>query len=786
MLEKFRNSFLVFDGAMGTMLQEFGLKAGEYPETYNIERPEIIFDIHKQYIKAGADIITANTFGANRYKLKKTKYCVNEIITNGLTIARKAAKNKYIALDIGPIGTMLSPIGTLSFEEAYDIFKEQVVIGEKCGADLILIETMSDLYEAKAAILAAKENSSLPVFCTMTFSDNKRTFTGTDPITMVNVLEGLGVDALGVNCSVGPKEIQNIVDEILKYASVPVIVQPNAGLPKIIDGNTVFDLTKDEFSDEIEKMAKKGVSICGGCCGTNPEFIKEVKVRLKSMALNRPTPKRLTCTCSSTKTVVIGQEVKVIGERINPTGKIKFKEALKENNIDLIIKEAILQKESGSDILDINMGLLEIDEKEMMKRVVSELQGIIDTPLQIDSMKKDVIETAVRIYNGKPIINSVNGKKSSMEAIFPIVKKYGALVIGLTLDEDGIPKTAQKRLKIAEKIILNAKKYGIPEESILIDPIVLSASTQQETALETLKVVSLIKSRFNVKTVLGTRNISFGLPNRKIIDTTYLAMGLSYGVDAPIIDSTSQMMDVIRSFKVLSNQDEGCEEFTNIYGNKKEENEVKIISSDGTLKDIILNGLKEEASQKTKELLSKLEPMEIVDSYIIPALDFVGEKYEAKEIYLPQLIRSAETVKNAFDVIKDKLIEEGKQQISKGKIILATVEGDIHDIGKNIVKLLLENYGFEVMDLGKNVAIDKVVEVAKEEKAKLVGLSALMTSTVENMQRTIKALRNNGIEIKIVVGGAVLTNEYAKKIGADYFAKDAKDTVEIARKIFMV
>lgn len=785
MIEKLNNGFLVFDGAMGTMLQKIGLKTGEYPEIYNVERPEIIYDIHKQYIEAGADIITTNTFGANRYKLKDTPYSVDEIISNGVAIARKAAKDKYVALDIGPIGAMLSPIGTLSFDVAYDIFKEQVIIGKRCGADLILIETMSDLYEVKAAILAAKENTNLPVFCTMTFNDNKRTFTGTDPITMANVIEGLGVDALGINCSLGPNEVQRIVDDMLKYASVPIIVQPNAGLPKIIDGNTVFDLTEDEFSIEIGKMAEKGALIFGGCCGTNPEFIKKIKKILSTMEPNRPTTKRITCTCSSTKTVVIGEEVKVIGERINPTGKKKLKQALRENNIEYIIKEAILQNESGSDILDINMGLLGINENEMMKKVVTEIQQIIDAPLQIDSMKKEVIEEAVRIYNGKPIINSVNGKQSSMRDIFPIAKKYGALVIGLTLDEEGIPKTAEKRLEIAEKIISNAKSYGIPEENILIDPLVLCASSEQGVILETLKSIPLIKSKFNVKTVLGTSNVSFGLPNRKIINTTYLAMALSYGLDAPITDSTTEeIMDTIRSFRVLLNQDKDCREFTSVYGNKKNKENVKVINSNISLKNIIIKGLKEESSKKTGELLNKLEPMDIVDTYIIPALDLVGEKYEAEEIFLPQLIRSAETVKNAFEIIKDKLIKEGKQKVSKGRIVLATVEGDIHDIGKNIVKLLLENYGFEVIDLGKDVAIEKVVETVNKYNIKLVGLSALMTTTVENMEKTIKALRDNNTETKIMVGGAVLTNKYANLIGSNYYAKDAKMAVEIARKVF--
>ncbi|TJX13073.1 homocysteine methyltransferase [Tissierella creatinini] len=785
-LDRLKNEFLFFDGAMGTMLQLAGLKAGDLPESYNIAKPEIILDIHKKYLEAGADFITTNTFGANRLKLKDYDYDVNQIIEKAVALAKESIggrKDKYVALDIGPIGTLLEPLGTLSFADAYDIFKEQVLAGVKSGADLILIETMSDLYEVKAAILASKENSSLPVFCTMTFQDDTRTFTGTDAITMVNVLEGLGVDALGVNCSRGPGELQSIVNEILKLSSLPVIVQANAGLPKSGRDMVEYDIEPREFSTELEIMANNGVAIFGGCCGTTPEYISTIREKLQAKKPSQPTVEKLTACSSSTQTVILGEEVKIIGERINPTGKKVLKEALKNKDMDYIIREAISQKETGSDILDINVGLPGIDEKEMMTHAIREIQSIISLPLQIDSANVDVIEAALRVYNGKPIINSVNGKKSNMDAILPLVKKYGALVIGLTLDEDGIPKTAQKRLEIASKIIEKAKEYGIPEENILIDPLVLTASAEQENVLETLKAIPLIKSKYKVKIVLGTSNVSFGLPNRKIINTTYLAMALGYGLDAPITDSTNEsLMDVIRSFKVLANQDKDCVDFLKNYSNTSAKSE-PVKASDLDLKDIIMKGLKDEAGKKTEELLSTLESLELVNQHIIPALDIVGERYEKKEIFLPQLIRSAETAKKSFEVIKEKTLLEGSEKENHGKILLATVQGDIHDLGKNIVKLILENYGYEIIDLGKDVPIETVVAKVKAENVPLVGLSALMTTTVSTMEDTIKSLKIQCPHVKIMVGGAVLTSEYAHLIGADYYAKDAREGVDIAKLV---
>lgn len=781
--------FIFFDGAMGTMLQNRGLKAGEIPELYNILHPEIIKDIHEKYIKSGADIITTNTFGANELKLKETGYSVEEVISKAVEIAKEAKKdnkNKYVALDIGPTGQLLEPIGTLKFERAYEIFKRQVKAGVEAGCDLILIETISDLYEAKAAVLAAKENSSLPVFCTMTFGEDGRTFTGTDPLTMVMVLEGLGVDALGLNCSLGPKEMLPTVEKILEYSSIPVMVQPNAGLPRVEKGETVYDITPEEFAYYIKSMAEKGVTILGGCCGTNDEFIRTVIKELEELKPLEVKYKNITATSSSSKTVILGEGAKVIGERINPTGKKKFKEALRNNNLDYILTEAINQQEAGADILDVNVGLPEINEEEVMVKVIKEIQSIINLPLQIDSSSAEVIEAAARIYNGKPMINSVNGKKEIMEEIFPIAKKYGACVVGLTLDERGIPAKAEERVEIAERIINTAKEYGIKKEDILIDCLVLTASAQQEEVIETIKAVRMVKEKFGVKTLLGVSNVSFGLPNRGLLNKTFLAMALSQGLDAPILNpNNKEVMDTINAFKVLSNDDKEAKEYVQIYSQANENKEVTIQNEDKTLKDIIVKGIKEEAAARTKELLKTKDSMEIVDEYLIPALDIVGDKYEKGEIFLPQLIQSAETVKKAFEIIKEKMLQDNQGTISKGKIILATVKGDIHDIGKNIVKVILENYGFDVIDLGKDVPIENVVETAKKENIKLVGLSALMTTTVKSMEETIKALRENNVECQVFVGGAVLNQEYADMIKADYYAKDAQEAVQIARKVFI-
>lgn len=781
------DSFLVFDGGMGTMLQAYGLKGGELPEGLNISNPDMILKIHKEYIAAGADIITTNTFGANRYKLRDSGLSVDEVVKSALKIAREAAGDKFVAQDIGPIGQLMEPYGTLSFQDAYDAFKEQIIAGEAAGADAILIETMSDIYEAKAAILAAKENSSLPVICTMTFQADGRTLTGSDPMTMVNIISHLGVAALGVNCSLGPKDIMPLLAQVLKYSAVPVIVQPNAGLPTLVDGKTIYDISPEQFGKYMADMAKMGAVILGGCCGTTPLHIKELRKAISGLKPYSPEVKKHTAVSSATATVVLGEGAKIIGERINPTGKKRLKEALRNADIDYLLREAVAQRDAGAHILDVNVGLPEIDEKAMMVKAVKELQSIVNLPLQIDSVSPDVIEAAARICSGRPIINSVNGEEKIMEAVFPIAKKYGCLVVALTLDERGIPEKAEDRLKIAEKIVNKAGEYGIDKEDIIVDCLVLTASAQQKEVQETIKAVALVKEKLGLATTLGVSNVSFGLPDRELLNRTFLAMALTAGLDAPILNPMAEaMVNTIKAYNVLWNIDKEAVEYIKSCQTGIEKPAVIEKKGSNDLKKIIIDGMKEEAAPMVRQLLKELNGMEIVDGYLIPALDVVGQKYESGEIFLPQLIQAAETVKKAFEAIKDNMIQnsEGTSKVNKGKIVIATVKGDIHDIGKNIVKILLENYGFEVYDLGKDVRIEKVVEKVKEEKVALVGLSALMTTTVKSMEDTIKALRQHCPDCRIIVGGAVLNEDYAKMIGADFYAKDARETVKFARKFY--
>jgi len=790
-LNKLTEEFLFFDGAMGTMLQQRGLKAGNLPELMNLHSPDVIFDIHRQYVVAGAQILTSNTFGAHRLKLKDSGYGVEEVVGAGVRLAREAVsgeKGRYVALGLGPIGTLLSPLGTLPFEEAIDIFKEQIEAGVKAGADLILIETISDLYEAKAAIIAAKEKSDLPVFCTMTFQEDGRTFTGTDVLTMVNVLQSLGVDALGVNCSLGPSQLQPIVSEILKYSSIPVMVSANAGLPRSGNVGAAYDITAEEYAREVFKMAQRGVSVIGGCCGTTPEYIRCIRQLLSGKRpIKAAKGQRISACSSSTETVVFGEGVRVIGERLNPTGKKRLQDALSSGEMDYIVREAISQKDTGSHVLNVNAGLPDLNEKEVLAKMVTEIQSVLSIPLMIDSSNIEAMESALRLYNGKPIANSVNGKQSSLDAVLPLVKKYGSMVVALTVDEEGVPRTAQKRVEIATKIIEEAKKYGIPEEDILVDPLVLTASAEQENVMETLRAIALIKAKYRVHVILGISNVSYGLPERHLLNSTYLAMALASGLDAPIVDSTRKSVrDVLDSFRVLSNEDRGGE----VYINKRRGSihvpvrKTMAQQEDIDLREIIVKGLKEAAAKKTQELLKTRSPLEVVNESIIPALDLVGEKYERGDVFLPQLIRSAETSKEAFEVIKKTLLREGLQKQSAGKILLATVQGDIHDLGKNIVKLILENYGYEIIDLGKDVPVETVVQRAREEEVNLIGLSALMTTTVLSMEETIRALQKEIPHIRVMVGGAVLTQEYADMIGAHYYAKDAREGVEIAREVF--
>ncbi|WP_212904261.1 homocysteine S-methyltransferase family protein [Clostridium polyendosporum] len=781
-----KDNILIFDGAMGTMLQNRGLKRGALPEVLNIEETSNIIEIHKKYIEAGAKVITTNTFGANGLKLKNCSYSLEEIIKAAVENAKEAIGSAEVltALDVGPLGQLLEPMGTLKFEEAYEYFKTVMTLGEKYGADLILIETMTDLGETRAAVLAAKENTKLPVFCTMSFESTGRTFAGCDPLSMTLTLQGLGVDALGINCSLGPIELRPIVEEVLKYSKIPVMVQPNAGLPKVVNGETVFDISKEIFAKEVKGFCEKGVRIVGGCCGTDESFIKELSQKLKDLKPVISVVEPISAICSYSKAVII-DGVRVIGERINPTGKKLFKEALKNENLDYILREAISQIEAGADILDVNVGLPEINEEEMIIKVIKEVQSISPIPLQVDSTDPKVVEAALRVYNGKAILNSVNGEDKILDSLLPLVKKYGAAVVGLTLDERGLPTSKEERIEIAEKIIKRAEEYGISKEDIYIDCLTLTASTSQDQTFETLKAITYLREQIGVNTVLGVSNISFGLPRRDLINRTFLTMAMTAGLTLPIINPLDKdMMDSVKAFKVLSGEDIGSNNYIADFSGEKAK-ALGNVTERMTLGlyDIIVKGIKEEAAKATEELLKEKKETEVINEYIVPALDYVGDKFAKGEVFLPQLIQSAETVKKAFDVIKAKLAGSSSESISKGKIVLATVKGDIHDIGKNIVKAMLENYGYDVIDLGKDVSKEKVLEAVEKHDVQLVGLSALMTTTVRSMEETIALLREKGHNCKFMVGGAVLNKEYAEMIKADFYARDAKESVEIARMV---
>lgn len=783
LLKYLENNILIFDGAMGTMLQAAGLPTGGLPELYNITNPDIVRDIHKSYVKSGADIITANTFQANEFKLRGCGYNVEEIITAGIELAKMSGA-KYTALDIGPLGQMMHPMGTLGFESAYDAFARQIKAGAAAGADLVLIETMSDLLEVKAAVLATRENCDLPVFVSMTYQSDGRTFVGCDPKTEAVALSALKIDALGVNCSLGPKELSPIIDELLKYSTVPVLVQPNAGLPQLKDGETTYNVSADEYSDYMLSLAEKGAAVLGGCCGTTPEYINTLCNKLKTRVRAKHSPETICALTSGTETVELDNRVTVIGERINPTGKKLLKEKLRARDFGYLMEEAIRQSDAGADILDVNCGLPEIDEVYLLRRAVEEIQSVVNLPLQIDSSDSAAIEAAVRIYRGKPIINSVCGKPESMEKILPIAAKYGAAVVALTLDENGIPETAEERLSVAEKIVKTAAKYGIPPQDIIVDCLVLTASAQQELVKETIKAVSLVKEKLGVKTVLGVSNVSFGLPCRPKLNSVFLSACFGAGLDSAIINPmSSEVMDAVRAFRVLNGSDKDATEYISCYSNT-EATPVSKQSTERDLKSLIEKGLKEEAAAKTKELLdAATDPMDIIENHYIPALDKVGDKYEKGVIFLPQLMQAAEAAKAGFEILREKTSSD-KDLVTRGQILLATVEGDIHDIGKNIAKMLLENYGFEVIDLGRSVPADQIVESALSNNIKLIGLSALMTTTVSSMKDTIEKLKTAGCPAKVMVGGAVLSEEYAEFVGADYYVADARADVEIANKIF--
>lgn len=762
-----------FDGGMGTMLQAAGLKAGQLPETLNITNKDMILAVHRAYADAGCEYITANTFGANCLKFEN----YDEIIKAGIELAKSVGKK--VLLDIGPTGKLLKPMGELAFDDAIDIFAKTVIAG-KDGADAVLIETMSDTYEIKAAVLAAKENCDLPIIVTMIFDEKGRLLTGADIKTAVTMLEGLGVDVIGLNCGLGPKQMIEYVKELRKWTSLPIAVQPNAGLPVSVNGKTVFNVEPEEFAQDMKEIAKLGVSYLGGCCGTTPEHIRQMIALCKDFPANVPESKNYCLVSSYSETVDLGEKPKIIGERINPTGKKLFKEALRRNDIDYIIKEGIAQRDAGAHILDVNVGLPEIDECKMMEDAVYNLQAVLPTPLQIDTTNIAALERALRVYNGKPMLNSVNGKQKNMEEVFPLAKKYGSVVVCLCLDENGIPETAQGRIAVAEKIIKTAKEYGIDKKDLIVDALTMTISTDKNNAKETLKAVKYIRETLGVNTVLGVSNISFGLPQRDVINTAFFTLALQSGLSAGIINpKSSSMMNAYYSYNALAGLDDNCTE----YIESVTEAQQAVQETNVTLHTAIVKGMKDEAGACAKELLKDTAPLDVINNYIIPALDEVGAGFEQNKIFLPQLLMSADSAKAAFDVIKEYMILNNAEEKSGNKIVLATVHGDIHDIGKNIVKVLLSNYGFDVIDLGKDVPEETVLQAVTQNDVKLVGLSALMTTTVPAMEKTIELLHKN-TDAKVLVGGAVLTKSYAKMINADWYAKDAMESVRIAKAFF--
>ena len=781
MLDKLGKELLYFDGGMGTLLQNEGLLPGELPENWNIEKPEIIRNIHCAYFEAGSNILLTNTFGANRIKYHDAPYSLQEVVEAAVANVKSVSEDVIVALDIGPTGKLLKPMGDLAFEDAYEAFKEVAIYGEQAGAHMIHIETMSDTYELKAAVLAAKENTNLPVTATVIFDERGKLLTGGDVPTVVALLEGLRVDALGINCGMGPEQMLPILKEISTYTSLPIIVKPNAGLPKQKDGNTYYDVSPEQFASALCEIVRNGACVVGGCCGTTPEHIRAMVNACKGMEIIKPTYKNMTMVSSYGKTVEIGQASIIIGERINPTGKSKFKQALKEHDLDYILKEAITQQDKGAHILDVNVGLPDIDEVSMMREVVTEIQSIVNLPLQIDTVNVKALEEAMRIYNGKPMVNSVSGKQESMDAIFPLIKKYGGVVVGLTLDEDGIPETAAGRVAIAGKIIEEAKKYGIDKKDIVIDVLTMTISSEPNGAKTTLEALKQVRELYGVQTVLGVSNISFGLPNRPVINANFYSMAMQSGLTAGIINPSSEaMMNAYYSYCALMGYDANCQNYIENCGQKQEIKSVPA-SSELDLKTAIEKGLKEDAYSIAQTLVETQKPLDIIQENLIPALDTVGKGFEAGTVFLPQLLMSAEAAKQAFEVLKEQMASEGETGIKKEKIILATVKGDIHDIGKNIVKVLLENYNFQVIDLGKDVPPETIVEAAKREHVQLVGLSALMTTTVVSMEETIRLLRKEYPECKVMVGGAVLNQEYADMIDADFYGKDAMQSVYYAQ-----
>ena len=793
--EFLQENLLYLDGGMGTLLQDAGLAPGEHPEQWNLTHPEVIQKIHRDYYEAGSHVVNTNTFGANSLKFSDAEL---EIIIRAAVENAKVARDtaaathpRFIALDIGPTGRLLKPYGDLDFEDAVEVFAKTVRIGAACGVDLIMIETMNDSYETKAALLAAKENCELPVFVSNAYGEDGKLMTGADPEAMVAMLEGMRADAIGVNCSLGPKQLMSVVQRMLACASVPILLKPNAGLPQSVDGKTLYDVSPTEFSEAVAEMVKAGVRIAGGCCGTTPAYIAALTERMRSLSPLPIAPKNITAVSSYTHAVVFDDDPILIGERINPTGKKRFKQALIERDIDYILQEGIRQQSCGVHILDVNVGLPDIDENTILTEAVEELQAVLDLPLQIDTSDPVAMEAALRRYNGKALVNSVNGKEASMRAIFPLVRKYGGLVVALTLDENGIPDTVEGRVAIAEKILSVAEQYGIDKKDIIFDTLAMTVSADQSAASVTIGALGEIRARLGCHTSLGVSNVSFGLPMREAVNSTFFALSLENGLSAAIMNPYSnEMLRVYYAYRLLHGMDANCADYVAFASScptvtATQATVAPVVQSTATdgmsaLQTAIVQGRAEMAGQLTEEMLRQTEPLTVVQDEIIPALDRVGKGFEEKTVYLPQLLMSAEAAKRAFSHVKERMQTAQNTQRPKCKIVIATVHGDIHDIGKNIVRLLLENYGFEVIDLGKDVSPETIAETVVREHAPIVGLSALMTTTVPAMEVTIQRLRVDAPWCRIMVGGAVLNRDYAERIGADRYCKDAMEAVRYA------
>lgn len=793
-----KKEFIFLDGAMGTMLQKYGLKRGQTSESMCFTNEQAVEYIHRCYVESGSDIIYTNTLCANAIKLEGSGVSPAKLIDKAVKIAKRATagKDTLVALDIGSIGILMEPSGSLIFDRAYELFAEQVVAGENAGADLVVFETMSDLYEVKAAVLAAKENTTLPVFVTMTFDENGRTFTGCDVRAMACTLEGLGADAIGINCSLGPKEVYSIAAELSSRTSLPIIIKPNAGLPDPVTGE--FHVGSDEFADEMLRFLELGVQIIGGCCGTDPSYISALKNRFTNVKRKEVKYQPRTCFCSPTKVVSLDKFC-IIGECINPTGKVSVQEALISGDMTYIEELASAQTEAGADMLDINVGFPGIDGPSAMVNAIKAVQSVSSLPVSIDSSDPDVLEAALRAYNGKPLVNSVTGETKSLQRILPLIKKYGAAVIGLTLDEDGIPGTAEGRVSIAQKIMNACLEYGIPKENLIIDCLVLTASTEQKSATETLRAVKVVKEQLGLATSLGISNISFGLPRRELLNSTYLTVARNYGLDMAIINPQEpSMMEAVFSYNLLFGSEDDIQKYldntvpqsraSSVTKKQifltRDDSETDTPDKCAELRLAITRGLVDQASQAAKKLLETIGEVEIIDRCIVPSLDNVGRLYESGEIFLPQMLKSSDAAGAAFDVLRASLKSKGSGSASKGKVLLATVHGDIHDIGKNIVKAMLENYGYHVVDLGKDVAPERIVDTAIDEDIRLIGLSALMTTTAENIGETVDMLRQKGHDCKVMVGGAVLTEDYARKLGADFYGKDASEALRIVKSFF--